>query len=74
MAPERLKCAVREAPEKTSITRQHLARRISAATDRLVETKALSHVYVSTDKQQTVSMVTGDYISIGSVSSFDIRP
>jgi hypothetical protein len=39
MTPERRKCAVREAPQKMSIARQRLARHVSAATDRLVETK-----------------------------------
>jgi hypothetical protein len=41
MTPERRKCAEKEAPQKTSIARQRLARRVYAATDSLVETKAL---------------------------------
>jgi hypothetical protein len=35
------KSVVREAPQKTSIARQRLARCVSVETDRLVETKAL---------------------------------
>jgi hypothetical protein len=40
MTPERRKYAVTEAPRKTSIAGQRLARHVSAAMDRLVETKA----------------------------------
>jgi hypothetical protein len=39
MTAERRKYALREAPQKTSIARQRLARRASAATDTFLETK-----------------------------------
>jgi hypothetical protein len=41
MTPERRKCAVGEAPQEASIARQRLARHVSLAMDRSVETKAL---------------------------------
>jgi hypothetical protein len=41
MMSERRKCSVREAPQKTSITRQRLSRYVSAATDRFLENKVL---------------------------------
>jgi hypothetical protein len=41
MTPERRKCAIKEAPQKTSIAKQRFARHVSAATDWLVETKSL---------------------------------
>jgi hypothetical protein len=44
VTPERRKCAVRETPQKTSNARQRLARHVSAATDRLVEIKALRYI------------------------------
>jgi hypothetical protein len=41
MTPERRKCTVRKAPQKTTIARQRLARHVSAARYRLVEIKVL---------------------------------
>jgi hypothetical protein len=57
-----LEVCSRRSTAETSITTQRLARHVSAATD----TKLIpgtERVSVSTNNQQTVSMVTGDSIS-----------